>query len=161
MRDGPRTLGDELKEQFRRQWTTMREILANVPDAEWTSGDGARVPARLLYHILGGTETYARSTSYEEFLATRRFPGDWDVVPLQQLPDRTTAAAQVRDMEAQVNSWLDQLGDSGLMEADPGFPWAGTRKLGRAVYLLRHTQNHLGELNAELSKRGVQVGRWG
>jgi hypothetical protein len=33
--------------------------------------------------------------------------------------------------------------------------------VSRAVYLLRHTQNHIGEANSELRRRDLPRGKWG
>ena len=156
-----RAITAELKEQFHRQWGSLRDSVNAIPDAEWKAGEIVPlVPARLLHHILGGTEVYARSTSYEDYVAHRRFGADWQKAPEEELPDRPTALRCIDELEKSVDQWLDALGDAGLLETDEGFPWTGTRKLGRAVYLLRHTQNHIGDMNAELRRRGVPRGAW-
>lgn len=152
---------NELKEQFRRQWAALRGLLVSLPAGQWRNGEiTPLVPARLLYHILSGTEVYARSTSYEEYKANQQFSLDWQMALVEGLPDEQAALGHIGRMERQVEGWLDSLGDDGLMAPDPGFPWTGTIKLGRAMYLLRHTQNHLGELNSELRRRGLPRGKW-
>jgi hypothetical protein len=154
-------VANELKEQFRRQWVALRGLMSSLPEGQWRSGELAHlVPARLLYHILSGTEVYARSTSYEEYKASQRFPQDWQFAPVEALPDEHAALGHIGHMESQVEEWLESLGDEGLMGPDPGFPWTGTNKLGRALYLLRHSQNHIGELNSELRRRGLPRGKW-
>jgi hypothetical protein len=156
-----RELVDELEGQFRRQWGTIRELVAAVPDEQWTAGETEHLaPARLVYHILSGTEVYARSTSYEEFQAGRIFALDWQAAPASALPDRHSTLRHIDEMERAVEQWLEAVADEGLLAEDSGFPWAGSRKLGRAVYLLRHTQNHIGEANAELRRRGLPRGKW-
>jgi hypothetical protein len=153
---------DEIEEQFRRQWETVRELVGNVPDDhQWRDGDILHlVPARLVYHVLSGTEVYARSSSYEEYLLHRRFPLDWQGMRATELPDKPTALRHIDEMERVVREWLEALADEGLLVADTGFPWTGSTKLGRALYLLRHAQNHIGEANAELRRRGLPRGKW-
>ena len=152
---------EELRDQFQRQRAAIRDVLASVPEDQWKAGSTPPlVPARLLYHILSGTEVYARSTSYEAYLLERRFPEDWQLMQADALPDRSTSLACVDVMEKQTVRWLNELADEGLLSSDEGFPWTGSSKLGRALYLLRHTQNHIGELNSELRRRGLARGKW-
>ena len=151
----------ELKGQFRRQWKTLRDLIANIPDEQWMTGELVHLlPGRLVYHILAGTEVYARSTSYEEYKSHQVFALDWQVAPSEQLPSRQKTITYIEDMDKVVDGWLDSIGDEGLLSLNEGFEWTGSRKIGRAVYLLRHTQNHIGELNSELRRRGLNRGKW-
>ncbi len=155
-------LVDELKDQFRRQWRTIRELVANVPEEQWKVGEIAPlIPARLIYHILSGIEVYARSTSYEEYKAKQCFTLDWESCRAEELPDREGTLRKTDGMQESVERWLDELGDERLMDKDEGFPWTGNHRVGRVVYLLRHTQNHIGEINSELRRRELPRGRWG
>jgi hypothetical protein len=151
----------ELEEQFRRQWDTLRDLVGAVPEGQWNAGEMPHlVPGRLVYHILSGAEVYARSCTFEDYLARRRFGLDWQTVPAAELPDRQTTLRGIDELEKDTAAWLESLGNEGLMSSDDGFPWTGSRKIGRAVYLLRHTQNHIGEANAELRRRGLPRGKW-
>jgi hypothetical protein len=151
-----------LKDQYRRQWATLRDLVGHVPEAEWTAGDfPPLVPARLVSHLLSGTETYARSTTYEVFRATQRYTLDWQGCPAGDLPSPAGALQEITAMEHQVVRWLEELGDQGLRDEEKGFPWTGDTKMSRALYLLRHTQNHIGEANSELRRRGLPRGAWG
>jgi uncharacterized damage-inducible protein DinB len=133
----------------------------SIPDDQWKVGEIAQlVPARLLYHILSGTEVYARSCSYEEYKSRCMFKLDWQDAAAAELPARHAALGYIDEMEKRVGEWLDELGDEGLLSSDEGFPWTGTRKLGRALYLMRHTQNHAGDMNSELRRRGLPRGKW-
>ena len=152
---------DELKDQFHRQWDMLHDLIAGLPEEQWKAGDVASlVPARLLYHILAGTEVYARSTTYEEYRSRQRFTLDWQVAPAAQLPNTADTLELLAAMREATDKWLESLGDEGLAATDEGFPWTGTRKIGRALYLLRHSQNHIGELNSELKRRNLPRGKW-
>ena len=52
------------------------------------------------------------------------------------------------------------LADEGLLADEPLYPHAGTKVLGRALYPLRHTQHHLGELHSELRRRDIARPQW-
>ena len=151
----------ELKEQLQRQWKTLNTLVAGLPDDQWKTGELVHlVPARLIYHILSAVEVYARSSSYEEYKSHQKFILDWQVAQSEELPSRQKTIKHMEDMEKIANGWLDSLGDEGLLATNEGFEWTGSRKIGRAVYLLRHTQNHIGELNSELRRRGLPRGKW-
>ena len=63
-------------------------------------------------------------------------------------------------MKAEVATWLATLDDAALLkETSPG-DWRGNCLLDLAMYLLRHSQHHLGELNAELRRRGIERPKW-
>jgi hypothetical protein len=85
---------------------------------------------------------------------------DWEATPADQLPDRRPVLQHIDKVEKAVADWLDGLCDEGLLSAETGYPWTGTRQLGRALYLLRHTQNHIGEVNSEPRRRGLRRGKW-
>jgi len=152
---------NELKDQFQRQWKTLHDLVSDLPDEQWRAGDIVHlVPARLTYHILAGTEVYARSTSYQEYKSRQIFTLDWEVALLEELPTRKKTLMHIEDRQKATSAWLESLGDEGLVESNQGFEWTGSRKIGRVVYLLRHTQNHIGELNSELRRRGLPRGKW-
>jgi hypothetical protein len=154
-------IATELAGQFRRQFASLREMLAGMPPGQWREGDtAALVPARLAYHVLAGAELYARSSTYEEYAARRRYGDGWLTMPPEQLPDTDAAATAIDQMAASVAAWLEGLSDETLLAFDDAFPWTGATRLARAMYLLRHSQNHIGELNAELRRRGLPRATW-
>ncbi len=151
----------ELKEQFHRQWGTLHDVIDGLPEEQWKVGDiESLVPARLVYHILAGTELYDRSTTYEEYRSRQRFTLDWQAAPAAELPGRAAILELLEHLREGTDEWLESLGDDGLAADDEGFPWTGKKKIGRAMYLLRHTQNHIGELNSEMKRRNLPRGKW-
>ena len=39
-------------------------------------------------------------------------------------------------------------------------PWTGQTRMDKMLYVLRHSQHHLEEINAELSRRGIKAAIW-
>ncbi|UCD96137.1 MAG: hypothetical protein JSV35_06490 [Candidatus Bathyarchaeota archaeon] len=58
------------------------------------------------------------------------------------------------------SDWLRGLSDAGLLSPEKAFPWTGKTKLGRVMYLLAHCRQHIGEINAELRRRGLPRVKW-
>ncbi len=47
-----------------------------------------------------------------------------------------------------------------LLEPEKLHPWTGQTRMCKMLYVLRHTQHHLGEVTAELSRRGIKAAAW-
>ncbi len=66
----------------------------------------------------------------------------------------------INETEVTVKQWPLDFGDEGLLERESQYAWTGERKLGRALYLLRHNPWPIGELNAVLRARGLEAVAW-
>jgi hypothetical protein len=151
---------DELLDQFGRTWQELRDAIIKTPSEEWRRGEtDYLVPARLAYHIVRTADIYATHRGYEENKPHRRYKLDWEG-PVEALPERDEIFTFANECEAMIREWLISLGDGGLMEEETQYPWTGERKLGRALYLLRHSQWHIAEINTLLRARGLEPGIW-
>lgn len=48
-----------------------------------------------------------------------------------------------------------------MLKPETAHPWAGPTRLDKMLYVLQHSQHHLGAVEAELSRRGNQATTWG
>lgn len=64
------------------------------------------------------------------------------------------------NVRATVEERLAKFDDAALLEPEKPHPWAGQTRMCKILYVLRHTQHHLGEVNAELSRRGIKAATW-
>ncbi len=152
---------EDLIEQFKRTWRTLREIVEKTPEAEWKAGsDNYLIPARLTYHILFTADLYATPMSYEEYKPHRTYKLNWETAKPEELPSREMMMVYIGNTEKKVNGWIQELGSEGLLKEQDDYDWTGKTPLGRALYILRHNQNHIGEINAELRRRGLEGGKW-
>jgi tricorn protease-like protein len=71
-----------------------------------------------------------------------------------------TALVKLVDIRATVEERLTKLDDAALLEPEKMHPWTGQTRMGKTFYMLRHIQHHLGEVNAELCRRGIKGPRW-
>ncbi|MBN1250225.1 MAG: DinB family protein [Anaerolineae bacterium] len=150
-----------LIDQFERSWQELRDALVKTPAEEWRTGEpDYLVPARLAYHIVFTADIYATHWSYEAYKPRRKYKLDWEDAPVNQLPSREALFTSVNETEVTVKEWLLSLGDDGLLDPERQYPWTGETRLGRALYLLRHNQWHIGELNAILRARGLKQIEW-
>ena len=85
---------------------------------------------------------------------------DWEAATPEQLPTQEQVLIYLNEVQSEVEKWLIKASDSELLLPDVEYPWTGGSVLGRALYLLRHNQSHLGELNAELRRRELPRAKW-
>ncbi len=152
------TIGTALTEHFTRAWETCRAAINDIPEEQWRTGEvDYLIPSRLMYHTLEAAEFYARGTpkGFDWGANQRRFGVDWEGATPEQLPTKEQSLTYLDEVQAKVEAWLKDASDSDMLSPDTEYPWTGSSVLGRALYVLRHTQSHLGELNAELRRRGL------
>jgi len=59
-----------------------------------------------------------------------------------------------------VDRWIESHGDAGLLASDKVFHLEGMCYLDRALYVLRHTHQHIGELFKTLRDRDIPRPTW-
>ncbi len=156
-----KTIANEIAEQFRRQWKTVMHACEVVPEDQWKAGDiDYLVPVRQIYHIVFTTDMYINDMSYESYKPHRRYTIDWEGGALDDLPTLDEIKVEIAAMESKLSGWIEAKGDEGLLAEEDGYPWVGKTKLSRLLYLLRHNQCHIGELNSELRRRELARAEW-
>jgi hypothetical protein len=68
--------------------------------------------------------------------------------------------AYTEEVEAKVKQWLLKRSDEEFFQPQTICEWTGATVLDRAIYALRHTQHHTGQINSELRRRGLPRGEW-
>ncbi len=164
MRKGTTPLTTTVHDHYTRAWDMLAEMIANIPDTEWTAGD--MVPAKHVVHIVVGANVFVGDVPLDgwdpsEFLGTQARPGGpWNLAP-EELWSRDVALSKLAEMRETVERALAKLDDTALLEPETVHPWTGQTRLGKMIYDLRHFQHHLGAISAELKRRGIQpFRRW-
>jgi uncharacterized damage-inducible protein DinB len=154
------TLGNGLADQFERMWMMLREAINNCADEEWKSDAGHwfLIPSRLAYHIIETVEFYSRE-SPEGMDFAGRFGVDWETREAEKLPDREAMLDYLEEIRGSLRGKLRSMSDEALLAEHP-FPWTGATVLERMVYTLRHSMFHLGQIQAELRRRGLKGAEW-
>ena len=137
----------------------LRDTVRACPDDQWKAGGEYLTPVRLAYHIIMAAERYVSALPAEEHKKVRRYGLNW-LGPVDQMPERSELLADVTWIESAVESWIDDRGDNGLLEPGDLFPHTGALALDTMLYLLRHSQLHIGEMIAELRIRGHYRDVW-
>ena len=154
------TIGETLIGQFDRVWQTLREGIEKIPEEHWRSGEiDFLVPARQGHHAIQAVEFYARPEE-KGFDGTARFGVHGAKAPADKLPTQKQMLEYLEEIRERVSTLLGQMSDVQMLAPKKAFPWTGPNILARAVYTLRHTQAHIGELNSELRRRGLERAEW-
>ena len=132
-------------------------------DAEWFKASSERMtPARIVYHIVQSTERYTWYGKPGEYGGESKgqFPLDWeDTLDSRDFLKRDAACEHVEKARRATLEWIKQSEDD-LLTGKPIWPWTGGSKLAQFLYLLRHLQHHMAELNAELQRRSLPIVEW-
>ena len=154
------TISVSLMDQFARAWGMLREAVQHFPAEQWRSGEvDYLVPARLAIHVIEAGEFYAGDTP-EGFRWGSRFGVDWEGSPADQFPSQEEVLTYLEEIQVRVEAWLGGLHDADFLAPEAAFPWTGKTVLDRAIYVLKHHHQHLGEMNAELRRRNLPRSQW-
>jgi hypothetical protein len=84
----------------------------------------------------------------------------WAEAPIEEFPDPDEMVAFLGRVEEQTEAWLRGLSLEDLLAPQDAHGHTGANRLERAVYLIRHIQHHVGELNAECVRRDIPRPKW-
>jgi uncharacterized damage-inducible protein DinB len=150
-------LAEALTRQFDRHWEMLIDGVTKVPDDEWCQGPTHfMVPARLAFHAVQAVDYHL-----DDNRATfdwNAFGVDWEESEPEALPDKAALLAYLERVQAKARRWINQLDDQGLLEEPGAFHFLCP--LEQALYLLRHTQYHHGQIDAEMHRRGCPSATW-
>jgi hypothetical protein len=147
-----------LANQFERGWKMIGRTIEQTPDDLWrTAGKGYLCPARLAYHIVETIDFYIYDGEQDQFGS--RF-GDWEEPGPEELPSREEVLGYMREVRGTLNTWLGGYDDTAIRGPNEAHPWCGDTILELALYVLRHTLHHHGEMNALLVLEAGGTDNW-
>lgn len=148
----------EVIEQFQKVFYKFRETVRAFPVEEWRRGDSAyQRPAGLAAHFLSTIDYYTSDLSADQFPWGKRLGVDWETDEDALLPSKDLILDYLEEMEERVVRWTNR---QNLSAEDVLHPYCGKTVLGRMMYVLRHSESHLAELNLELRRRGYLGPEW-
>lgn len=143
-------MNTELVNQYGHTWRVFERIVKNFDHDAWLrTGRGVITPARLAFHILQGVKYYIEDSTTILFASGKSFEGKWATAPEQDLPSQNDIVACIEDLGAKTEKWLSEM---DLGAENKSFEWAGKTRLGVALFLLRHSLFHIGELSSLLNE---------
>jgi hypothetical protein len=141
---------DEFIQQYAHTWRVFARLVKDFDTDAWRhTGRDAMRPARLSHHILGSTKYYIEDTEDMHYQSGKPFELDWINCPDADLPSQADILDAIGTFTTKTEHWLSELDYEAPNET---FPWAGKTRLSVAIFLLRHSLYHLGELSALLNE---------
>lgn len=151
---------ESLVDAFKRNWDMYQDAVNNIPDEHWRTGDiEYLIPARLVNHVLDCVDFYSNPKP-NGTVSGHRFKIDLEKATSEQLPSKEQTKTYLTEMIEKLDGWLQGFSNAELLSGEKAFPWTGKTVLGRAIYLLVHCRQHIGEINAELRRRGLPRIKW-
>ncbi|MFB3895040.1 MAG: hypothetical protein ACE14V_01940 [bacterium] len=137
-----------IEPMFEKELKALREAVTLIPADKWKQGlNEYLIPARLYYHIFIGLEWFINTKDPEEHKRTRKYNLNW-MDTVDPMPDQPTA---LKDID-----WLeDRIKDRIATAAQSGEDLSS-----KAVYFVRHTRHHFGELAAVMRLLGIKRPKW-
>jgi hypothetical protein len=161
MSKGTEALVASVKDQWARTWSMWEEMIQSIPDEEWARGEiDYLIPARHLIHVTVGEDVFSANTPLDEFDQSKWFGVPAWETAASDLPSKEIALGRLAVFRSTVEARLSQLTDEALLEPEEAHPWTGQTRMSKILFSLRHTQHHLGEINAELIRRGIEGVKW-
>ena len=155
-------IAERIAGQFGVVWDTIDETIALVPDDEWAAGEaGTSVPVVQLAHVAAAIALYLPPPGKHWPSWCESASGDfyWEVGP-DPWPSRDEFTRYCLGIKADVATWLAAMDDAEMLEETFSDDWRGNCLLDLTMYVLRHSQHHLGASFAELRRRGIDRPKW-
>jgi len=152
------TISESLLEAYSLTWDMIRDSIVNIHGEHWRTGEIEYLTlSRLVLHVLEAADYYSNPSPDVYQI---RFKIDRKSSLLEQLPTNEQLKAYLEEVQEKTALWLKGMKNSDLLSPETEYTWTGSTMLGRALYLLAHCRQHLGEVNAELRRRGLPRIKW-
>ncbi|MBN2502622.1 MAG: hypothetical protein JXB38_17715 [Anaerolineales bacterium] len=140
----------EFIQQYDHIWRVFAELVRTFDADAWLhTGRDATTPARLSLHILQSTKYYLEDVSELMFASGKPFDCNSMTTPNADLPSQNDILDCIETFRGKTECWLAEM---DYASTEHPFDWAGATRLGVALFLLKHSVYHLGELSSLLNE---------
>jgi hypothetical protein len=151
---------ETLVSQYNHAWKMFYRMVTDFDKDSWVStGCSYIVPARIAYHIIGGVDYYTENKAKVNLPSGKENSWNWEGAPVGDLPTQEDILELIHIYKSRTDAWIAG-GDFGA--ENKKFAWTGTNEMSVVVFLLRHMEYHIGELNLllHMSKNGAANDNW-
>lgn len=140
----------EFANQFDHFWRTFESVLSDFDEQSWSDlGYGRTKPNGLAFHILLSTKYYIQDSTPVILENGETFEADLDQLKPDEWPTKDDIKCITDVLKYKTKDWLLELDFDGVNEE---FKWTGKTMGSVVLFLLRHSQYHLGEMNSLLNE---------
>jgi len=149
-------LNETMHKQVDQAFGTLRRAIQNCADDVWRVGTGEYlVVARLAFHVLQAID-YHLDPKPAQF-DWNEYGLDWEGSDVANLWDRERTLAYLEEMLDKTRAFVDA---PAVLLSEDVQPRFFVTRLDHLCYVLRHTSQHTGEINALLRQAETKVGGW-
>ncbi|HNY17885.1 MAG TPA: hypothetical protein PK542_13340 [Treponemataceae bacterium] len=151
---------ETLLRQYDHAWKMFYLMVNDFDEDSWlTTGCSYIVPARIAYHILGGVNYYSENEAPVALPSGKENTWNWELSPIEDLPTKEDIIGLIHAFKPRVDSWINAC---DFEAENKKFPWTGANAMSVALFLLRHMEYHIGELNLllHMGKGGDANDNW-
>ena len=150
-------LANDLRLQYQRAFSIIREIVENFPEDRWREphGNVYYIPCRIAYHLAVVIDGYLAGGSKDKDFAAKLPYGKWTEATAEILPERKEFLSYFDGAVSRAEKVLAGLNDDILTQPiEPERARMGSIKMGMYMQMLRELADHSGELNKMLIEDG-------
>jgi len=150
----------ELLNQYNHTWKMFFNMVNDFDNKSWIStGCSYIVPARISYHIIGGVNYYIENDEIMKLKSGKNNDWNWETGEIDNQPTKDDILEFIHIYKEKTDKWISEM---YFDEKNAKFEWTGQKKLSVALFLLRHMEYHIGELNLllHISKNGEANDNW-
>ena len=142
---------NEIINQYSHFWRTYRSICTDFNRESWKKlGFGLTQADRLAIHILQSTIFYIEGKTPLVCSDGALIDTHSSELEKKDLPDLDIILYILDEVEKKTESWIKNIDFDCKNEE---FPWTGETAASVVLFVLRHSQHHLGEMNALLNQQ--------
>jgi len=156
------SIATRIARQFDIVWDTIDDTIALIPDAEWATGrKGISIPVVQLAHVAAAIALYLPPPGKHWPSWCESASGNfcWEV-GTDPWPSKEEFSRYCKGVKSEVAGWFASLDDAAMLEETLSNDWRGNCLLDLTMYVLRHSQHHLGDLSSELRRRDIARPKW-
>ena len=158
-------IAEAVSRQLEATWKQWCKASEQIPADEWRTGEiDYLIPARHALHVINTVDGYCRDEEPPSWnsLAEAHFGVelDWEGTKADQLPDQEGIMGYLEAVRTRTRRWLTSMSNEQLLAPQRAFVWTGPNVLSRMIYVIRNSQDHTGQVNAELRRRGLPRSTW-
>jgi uncharacterized damage-inducible protein DinB len=141
----------ELEKHFQHFWRTFRRIVEDFQETSWIDkGYSLTTPARLAFHIIQSSKYYMSDKQPIVYKSGKSVDTKSKDLQREELPSKEDILYIVDSMVETTGRWLNAIDLDG---ENIDYPWTGDSMGSVVLFLIRHSQHHLGEMNALLNEQ--------
>jgi len=149
-----------LVQQYNHAWKMFYLMVNEFDTDSWLkTGCSYIIPARISYHIIGGVNYYIENESKISLISGKENNWNWEKAPIEDLPTKEDIIELIHVYKIKTENWID---NCNFEDENKKFGWTGTNQMSVAIFLLRHMEYHVGELNLllHMTKDGRANDNW-